>query len=96
MPGDVFIAALGASGRVGHASYVMTMLIVFSATMLGSTILFEISRRLGRPVLRKGSHRFGFDGERAEMSFSRPSASRARPFICQGSGESPAHRRMTA
>ncbi len=66
VPGDVFIAALGASGRAGHASYLITTLVVFSATMLGSTILFEVSRRVGHPLLRRVGHRFGFDGERAD------------------------------
>ena len=66
VPGDVFIAALGASGRAGHANYFMATLVVFSATMLGSTILFEVSRRLGHPLLRRVGHRFGFDGERAD------------------------------
>ncbi len=66
VPGDVFIAALGASGRAGHANYFMTTLVVFSATMLGSTILFEVSRRLGHPLLRRVGHRFGFDGARAD------------------------------
>ncbi|MDE3174132.1 MAG: DedA family protein, partial [Gemmatimonadota bacterium] len=66
VPGDVFIAALGASGRAGHANYVVTTLIVVGATVTGSAILFEISRRLGEPLLRKIGHRFGFDGARAD------------------------------
>lgn len=66
VPGDVFIAALGASGRAGHASYLMTTLVVFAATLLGSAILFEVSRRLGRPLLHRVGHRFGFDDARAD------------------------------
>jgi membrane-associated protein len=66
VPGDVFIAALGASGRAGHASFLMTTLVVFAATLSGSALLFEVSRRLGHPLLRKVGHRFGFSGERAD------------------------------
>ena len=66
VPGDVFIAALGASGRAGHASYLMTTLVVFTATISGSAILFEVSRRVGHSLLRRVGHRFGFDGARAD------------------------------
>lgn len=66
VPGDVFIAALGASGRAGHASYLMTTLVVFTATISGSAVLFELSRRVGHPLLRRVGHRFGFDGARAD------------------------------
>lgn len=66
VPGDVFIAALGASGRAGHASYLITTLVVVGATVTGSAILFEISRRLGEPLLRRVGHRFGFSGARAD------------------------------
>jgi membrane-associated protein len=66
VPGDVFIAALGASGRAGHASYLLTTLVVFAATVTGSAVLFEISRRLGEPLLRRVGHRFGFSGARAD------------------------------
>ncbi len=66
VPGDVFIAALGASGRAGHASYFLTTLVVVGATVTGSAILFEISRRVGERLLRRIGHRFGFDGARAD------------------------------
>ena len=66
VPGDVFIAALGASGRAGHASYLMTTLVVFAATITGSAVLFEVSRRLGQPLLHRVGHRFGFDDARAD------------------------------
>lgn len=65
VPGDVFIAALGAAGSQGHANFLMTTVVVVTAAVLGSAILFEISRRLGEPLLRRVGHRFGFDGERA-------------------------------
>lgn len=66
VPGDVFIAALGAAGRAGHASYVMATFVVVGATVSGSAVLFEVSRRLGEPLLRRVGHRFGFDGRRAD------------------------------
>ncbi len=44
----------------------MTTLVVFAATLSGSTILFELSHRVGHPLLRKVGHRFGFDGARAD------------------------------
>lgn len=66
LPGDVFIVALGASGRAGHASYPMTTLVVFAATVLGSAVLFELSRRVGPPLVVRMGRRFGFDQARAE------------------------------
>lgn len=66
VPGDVFIAALGAAGSQGHASFVMTTVVVVTAAVLGSAILFEVSRRIGDPILRRVGRRFGFDGERAD------------------------------
>jgi len=65
VPGDMFIAALGAAGRTGHASFLMTTLVVFSATLIGSAILFELSRRLGQPLLARVGRRFGLDAARA-------------------------------
>lgn len=66
VPGDVYIAALGAAGRAGHANFLLTTLVVFAATMSGSAILFEVSRRLGHPLLRRMGRRFGFSERRAE------------------------------
>ncbi|HEU4989363.1 MAG TPA: DedA family protein, partial [Gemmatimonadaceae bacterium] len=66
VPGDVFIAALGASGRAGHASFVLSALVVCAATVLGSAVLFEFSHRVGRPLLNRVGHRVGFHGARVE------------------------------
>ncbi|HVC21492.1 MAG TPA: DedA family protein [Vicinamibacterales bacterium] len=66
VPGDVFIAALGAAGSRGRASFFMTTLVVFAATVSGSALLFEVSRRLGHPLLQRVGHRFGYDGDRAD------------------------------
>ena len=65
IPGDVFIAAMGAAGRASHANFIMTTVIVMSATLSGSAILFETSRRLGQPFLLRIGRRFGFDVDRA-------------------------------
>lgn len=66
VPGDVFIAALGAAGSQGHASFVTTTVVVVTAAVIGSAILFELSRRIGEPILRRVGRRFGFDGERVD------------------------------
>lgn len=65
VPGDVFIAAMGAAGRASHANFILTTIIVMSATLSGSAILFETSRRLGQPFLLRIGRRFGFDLDRA-------------------------------
>ena len=65
LPGDVFIAAMGAAGRTGRASFVVTTIIVMIAAVCGSAILFETSRRLGQPFLLRVGRRFGFDADRA-------------------------------
>ena len=66
IPGDLFIAAMGAAGRAGDANFIVTTVIVMTATLSGSAILFEMSRRLGQPFLLRIGHRFGFGAERAE------------------------------
>ena len=66
VPGDVFIAALGASGRAGHASFLLTALVVCGATVSGSAVLFEFSRRVGRPLLDRVGRRLGFNAARVD------------------------------
>lgn len=68
VPGDVFIAALGAAGRVGAASFPATTLVVLCASVSGSALLFWLSRRMGHPLLLKVGRRFGFDADRAEKT----------------------------
>lgn len=65
VPGDVFIAAMGAAGRTGHANFIVTTIIVMIAVVGGSAILFETSRRLGQRFLLRIGRRFGFDADRA-------------------------------
>jgi membrane-associated protein len=66
LPGDLFIAALGAAGQARLSSFAMAMVVVFVATMAGTSILFEASRRLGQPMLTKVGRRIGFNEQRAE------------------------------
>lgn len=65
VPGDVFIAVMGAAGRAGQASFLVTTLVVLVAAVSGSAVLYEISRRLGQPFLLRIGRRFGFDADRA-------------------------------
>jgi len=65
VPGDLFIAALGAAGRANASNFAITTLVVFTATMLGTAVLFELSRRFGRPMLLRIGKRFGFSEQRA-------------------------------
>jgi membrane-associated protein len=65
VPGDLFIAALGAVGHARASSFAMTTLVVVVATVGGSAILFEMSRRLGQPMMVKIGRRFGFNEDRA-------------------------------
>jgi membrane protein DedA with SNARE-associated domain len=44
----------------------MASITVFVATIGGTSILFETSRRLGQPMLMKVGRRLGFNDERAE------------------------------
>lgn len=65
VPGDLFIAALGAVGHANASTFAMTMLFVVAATVGGSAMLFEVSRRLGQPMLMRIGKRFGFTEDRA-------------------------------
>lgn len=65
VPGDVFIAALGAAGRAHQSSFVVTALIVLVASLSGSAVLYHVSYRVGQPMLFKIGRRFGFDADRA-------------------------------
>lgn len=66
VPGDVFIAALGAAGRTHHASFPMAALVVLVASTGGSAVLFHASRHYGHPMLLRVGRRFGFDADRAD------------------------------
>jgi membrane protein DedA with SNARE-associated domain len=66
VPGDVFIAALGAAGASGHAHFLLALPVVSAAVVSGSAVLYEISRRVGEPLLRKYGRHLGFGGKRVE------------------------------
>ncbi|MGH7621348.1 MAG: DedA family protein, partial [Gemmatimonadaceae bacterium] len=66
VPGDVFIIAMGAASRAGRASFAAIALVVVCAVLSGSAFLFEMSRRLGQPLLLRVGRRFGFDADRAD------------------------------
>jgi membrane protein DedA with SNARE-associated domain len=65
VPGDLFIAALGAAGRADASNFVVTTAVVFVASMSGTAILFELSRRFGQPMLDRIGKRFGFSEQKA-------------------------------
>lgn len=64
VPGDLFIAAMGFLAREGHASFPATAAVVTVATVLGSTFLYAVSRRIGRPVILRVARRLGYDEAR--------------------------------
>ncbi|HTR77546.1 MAG TPA: DedA family protein [Gemmatimonadaceae bacterium] len=66
IPGDMFIAAMGAAGRAGSAAFLTAAIVVVASSMSGSALLFTISRRVGEPLLSRVGRRFGFDADRAD------------------------------
>ncbi|OGD92706.1 hypothetical protein A2697_04050 [Candidatus Curtissbacteria bacterium RIFCSPHIGHO2_01_FULL_41_44] len=53
VPGDVFIFIAGTQSRMGKINFLEVVGIVFTATVLGSSILYFISAKLARPVVLK-------------------------------------------
>ncbi len=64
LPGDLFIVAMGFLARGEPEKFVSTAAIVTLATVIGASILFTLSRRLGRPLLLRIGGRFGYTEER--------------------------------
>jgi membrane protein DedA with SNARE-associated domain len=64
VPGDVFIAAMGAAARSGDAAFLPTLAVVTGATLIGATILYTLARHGGRPLLLKVARRFGYTEEK--------------------------------
>ena len=64
VPGDLFIAAMGALGFQQRAAYLPTVAVVTAATVIGATALFLFSRHAGRPLLLKVMRRFGYTDAR--------------------------------
>jgi len=50
VPGDIFIATVAA---LPSSNYLLTILTVILATLIGSTFLFTIARKFGRNLLKK-------------------------------------------
>jgi len=66
IPGDLFIAAMGVLAHQGRASFAPTAAVVTTATVLGATVLYLVSRHAGRPLLVKVMRRFGFTEAREQ------------------------------
>jgi membrane-associated protein len=60
VPGDLFIAAMGALAYQGRASFLPTVAVVTVATVIGATGLYLVSRHAGRPTIVKVARRFGY------------------------------------
>jgi membrane protein DedA with SNARE-associated domain len=66
IPGDLFIAAMGFLAHQGRASFAPTAAVVTTATVIGATVLYLVSRHAGRPLLVKVMRRFGFTEAREQ------------------------------
>jgi membrane-associated protein len=64
VPGDLFIAAMGVLAHAGGAAFAPTAAVVTTATVLGATLLYAVSRHAGRPLLVRVARRFGYTPER--------------------------------
>jgi len=60
LPGDLFIAAMGALAFQQRAAFLPTVAVVTAATVLGATALFLFARHAGRPLLLRVMRRFGY------------------------------------
>ncbi|ACG75475.1 SNARE associated Golgi protein [Anaeromyxobacter sp. K] len=60
LPGDLFIAAMGFLAHSHRAAFLPTAAVVTSATVLGATVLYLVSRHAGRPLLLRVARRFGY------------------------------------
>ncbi len=65
IPGDLFIAAMGFMASTGRGSFLPTVAVVTSATVLGAGTLYLVSRHAGRRLLDWAGRWFGFDAARA-------------------------------
>jgi membrane protein DedA with SNARE-associated domain len=64
VPGDLFIAAMGFLAHTGAAAFPETAATVTTATVLGASVLYLLSRHAGRPLLLRVARRFGSSSER--------------------------------
>jgi membrane protein DedA with SNARE-associated domain len=61
IPGDIFIAAVAS---LADSNYFLIVLTVVTATLAGSTILFTLSKKLGRKILEKHGRRIKITPEK--------------------------------
>lgn len=60
LPGDLFIAAMGFMAHSHRAAFLPTAAVVTSATVLGASVLYLVSRHAGRRLLLRIARRFGY------------------------------------
>lgn len=58
IPGDIFIATVAA---LPNSNYFLTVATVVASTLIGSTILFSISKKVGYPLITKCGHHIKVD-----------------------------------
>lgn len=58
IPGDIFIATVAA---LPNSNYFLTVATVVASTLIGSTILFSISKKVGYPLITKYGHHIKVD-----------------------------------
>jgi membrane protein DedA with SNARE-associated domain len=64
IPGDLFIAAMGFLASTGRASFLPAAAVVTGATVLGSSLLYLLSRHAGRRLLSWAGRWLGYTAER--------------------------------
>lgn len=60
LPGDLFIAAMGFLAHSHRAAWAPTAAVVTTATVLGASTLYLLSRHAGRRLLLRVARRFGY------------------------------------
>src|SRR6266540_3608512 len=68
LPGDLIVLAAGTRLAQGGTFWLVPLALVSIATMLGSTILFWLARRGGRPLLVRYGRYFQLDADRLARS----------------------------
>jgi len=71
VPGDILMILAGIEVARGHASLPQVLLIEEAATVAGATLLFLLSRRIGRPALMRFGRYVGMDHQRVEVAEER-------------------------
>jgi membrane protein DedA with SNARE-associated domain len=71
LPGDTLIMYAGIRSRMGHNNAALTLAVVTAAATLGSSMLYWLARRGGRPVLRRFGRFLHLHPERVERMEAR-------------------------